>query len=108
MIIQTVPTPHFVDDYDIVLVSGVNLPFTIDPDAGDTIEFTKVPLAVQIHITEKAHAMDPDKKIPAKNITIYERHIASVVHSRREVAPPTPEQQFALKNLIQKLHPTVQ
>lgn len=97
----TQPTPEvkLVDDFDFVFDSGQFMPITVDKLAGDTIEFE--PDSVTVHLVRKPSLVDPEKTLPAEDITIFARHIISVQHRAREIAlvPVDPAWQKTLLEL---------
>jgi len=95
------PTPRKVDDYEFVFTSGYIMPVTIDNFLGDSIEFTDS--GVTIHLVAKPSIADPAQTMPAEDVTIFLRHLCSVVHRVRELIPQTVEQKLEWKKTLQEL-----
>jgi len=107
MIINSSVEPHIVDDYEIITVNGIPIVFSIDKEAGDTIDFRNSQV-IRVYLAPKPSQTDPDQKTPAEHITIYTAHALSMSCRTRAYVPPSKEQQEAVKKVIHKLHNTVQ
>lgn len=103
MIVTTPEVKHIVWDYEFMFASGMMLPLTVNPSAGDTIEFNDK--YITVNLKEKASLTDPTQTIPAEVITIFVNHLATNHHRIREVTDMTPEQRVewtkTLKGSIQ-------
>lgn len=97
---------HLVHDYDIVSRSGMVMPITIDVEAGDSIKYND--LTILIHLASKPSQTDPDRTLPAEDITIFTNQVFSIQSREREITLQTSEQKEAWKNLIHELGATVQ
>lgn len=105
----TVNTPEnkkIVDDYDFIFDSGMVMPVTIDPDAGDSVSFNAD--GVVITLVAKPNPNDVSKILPAEDITMFSRHLACVQHRRREIIQLTPEQQLEWRKALQEMGGTIQ
>lgn len=107
MIVNPHIEPHIVDEYDVLMDNGLLLPFTIDKDNGDTVDFDTSPLTIHFNLAAKRSISNPELMLPAEEITLFVKHIVSITHRTREVLPPTPDQQEQFKSL-HKLNPTIQ
>lgn len=108
MIIEIPEVKKILDDYDILFESGFMMPLTIDLDKGDTITFDDK--AILIHLTSKPSRNNPDKFLPAEDITVFTPHIISIQHRTREVTELTPNEKASWAKTWETLvpHPTVQ
>lgn len=93
--------PKKVYEYDFVLATGMLLPVTVDPTAGDTINFGDQ--QVHIHLVPKQHKFDITKMTPAEDITIFVPHLASVQKREREMIDMTPEQRYQYEQTLKEL-----
>lgn len=99
-------TNKLVEDYDFTMTSGLMLPVTLDLNAGDTIDFGLD--VILVYIASKPSITDPDKMLPAENMTIFVKHLVSVQHRTREVPDLTPEQAFEWKKTLADINKTIQ
>lgn len=83
MIIESLPEVRVVDDYDFQFVNGAMMPVTVDQSVGDTIEFG--PDRTKIHLAEKPSIQDSSKKLPAEDILVFNQHVITVQHRKREL-----------------------
>lgn len=90
MILKTPEVKRVVDDYDFVFSSGHVMPVSVDVDLGDSVEFTKY--GITINLTAKPSIHDPEKMLPAEDITIFARHLISVQHRKREIVELSPNE----------------
>lgn len=90
MIITTPLEKRTVDDYDVLFESGMVMPITVEPDAGDQIQFGDN--IIRVHLAAKPSRNNPEKSLPAEDITLFVRHILSIQHRVREVVEQTPEE----------------
>ena len=106
MIVTTPDTKKIVEDYDILLTSGMLMPITINLDAGDTIVFSDQ--VIKIHLVSKPSMNDPTKMLSAQEITIFTAHVISIQHMTREVIGLTPAEQFEWNKTMHETSGTVQ
>lgn len=106
MIINEPEVKRVVDDYDFVFISGQMMPVTIDKEAGDTVEIDKD--SVVINLTAKKSLTDPNRTLPAEEITIFAKHLISIQHRKREVVELTAEQKVSWMRTLQELNSTIQ
>lgn len=108
MILNSPEVKRIVDDYDIVFESGMMLNVTLDFSLGDEIHFTDS--QILITMASKPSKSDPTKLTTAEDNTVFLRHVASIVHRKREVLELNPEQKHELAKtwLDMTTHPTVQ
>lgn len=92
MLIQTPEVKKILDDYDILFQSGFMMPLTIDLEKGDTISFDDK--AILVHLAAKPSKSDPNKLLPAEDITVFTPHIISIQHRTRELVEPSPEEKL--------------
>lgn len=95
-----------VTEYDFVFTSGMMMPLTVDTLAGDKITFGTE--YIQAYLAPKPTLNDPDKFLPAENITLFTKHVLSIQQREREVTDMTPEQQFEWKRTLQEATGTIQ
>lgn len=95
MQIDTPEEFRIINDYDFVFETGMMIPFSLDLDLGDTIEFKDH--AVQVHRTPKPSPTDPDKMMPGEDTTVFLRTIATIQHRVRKVPVLTTEQKVGWK-----------
>lgn len=101
MRLETPPIVKVVHDYDITFDSGQFLPITVDTEAGDTIDFGDH--AVIIKLVQKPSLNDPDKLLPAEEITIFSKHITVVQHRTRKLTQLNPSQQAEWRKAFQEM-----
>ena len=106
MVVSSPEAKKILNEYDITSLQGIVLPVTIDLDAGDTIDFDEQ--VIRIHLSAKLSQLDPDRMLPAENITVFVKNIFTVQHRTREIVQETPEQREAWKGVLQELSQTVQ
>ena len=92
MILSTPDVKRTLHDYDIVFVSGMMLPITLDLNAGDTVDFSAE--AIVFFLSPKPSLNSPDTLLPAEDITVLKAHVVSIQHRVREVMELTPDQKF--------------
>lgn len=102
MEINTPEVKKKVIEYDFLLSSGIMLPITIDPEAGDTVSFTDG--GVVVHLEPKPSQNDPDVLIPGEDITVFARHLIAVTKREREVTQLTPDQKHQWRKTVQELN----
>src|SRR5690349_14127746 len=86
-------------DYEFVFSSGMAFPVTIDPSAGDSIEYLRG--LVHINLAAKPSPSDPSKFTPAETHVIYLRHVASSLKRERTIIELNEEQKNAWKKAFQ-------
>lgn len=108
MIIETPEVKRFLDDYDILFSSGLMMPVTVDLSKGDSISFDDK--AILVHLSSKPSQLNPDKTLPAEDITIFTPHILSIQHRVREVVDLSPNEQASYQKTLEDFvtHPTIQ
>lgn len=74
--------------------------FVVAKDLGDSIDFQRTPLAVELHFAEKSSLTDADAKLPPEDITILMQHVILVAHRSRMVTPPTREERDLFKQTL--------
>jgi hypothetical protein len=92
-------------DYEFLFNSGLNLQLTIDPDAGDTIEYLKG--IVHVHLAPKTNLTDPSSSQSAEDHTIFLRHVVSTLKKERFVVEMTKEQKEAWRQVYQEVSKSV-
>ena len=106
MIVTTPDETRTLDDWDITFASGMVLPLTLDAKAGDTISFTDN--EIQVKLVAKPNVSDPNKLLPAEDVTIYKAHVATVQHRERTITELTPEEKLAWQKTLHELTKTIQ
>lgn len=91
---------HEVDDYDFVFSSGQVMPITIDRAAGDEVDFTNTPLAIQIKLSPKPSIANPDVLLAAEEVTIFQTHLIAIQKRHRVVTSLSPEQRAQWKDAM--------
>lgn len=104
MIIQSPePEKRLLENYDFWFHNGNIFSLQIDKGAGDTVDFSASPTAIQIHLVEKPHRTLPDTTVPAEDITIFLSHIYTIIKKTEEMVPLTSEQQLQWQKTVQEL-----
>lgn len=94
------PKIKIVDDIDFVLAGGVIFSYTVDKEAGDTVETDKD--TITIHRAE-ALSVDGLTKVPAEDIVIFKQHLLYTTHRLREVTELTIAQKEEWAKTFQEL-----
>ena len=94
------PKKKTVIEYEFTFKGGTTLPVTIDEEAGDTVSFESVPLAVVIHLSEKPSLINASIRLPAEEITIFQAHLLAIQKRARVVEDLTDEQKQEFENFL--------
>jgi hypothetical protein len=105
MIVNSPEIKHVVDDYEVVLTTGMVFPLTIDRAAGDTIQLEDTRIVVKL--AAKPSLNDPAKVLPEEDVTVFMSHVVAIQHRLREVVELTPEQKHQWTKVVQELSGTV-
>ena len=89
--------PRKVFDYDFMFVHGVALPLTIDPEAGDTIDFEGTPGCIKIYLAAKPSNLDPSQHLPSEELTIIYDKLITFQKREREIRDLTWEERAELQ-----------
>jgi hypothetical protein len=92
-------------DYEFVFSSGMGLQVTVDPEAGDSVEY--VGGLVHIHIAPKASLNDPTQTTAAEDHTVFLRHVASSLKKERIVVELTKEQKDVWRKVYREVSKSV-
>lgn len=95
------PEPKIIEEYDVVLASGLGRPIIIDPDAGDYMVDNGD--RILFFIAERPSPIDPKAKTPAETIEFNKQHVAFVESRKRVVTPATIEQREFVNLTIKQL-----
>lgn len=79
------PEPKVVEQYDFTLRGGIVFPITIDPSAGDTIDFQDA--QVRAWKAPRVGQNDPTVGLPGEEIVIYRQWLLAYQHRSVEVVP---------------------
>ena len=92
--------PRIVQDYDFVFLNGVALPITIDPIAGDSIEFLADRAVVRL--SSKPSPSEVGSMMPAEETTIYMNNVILTTKRERSFIPASPEQRNDIRDFIKR------
>lgn len=106
MILTSPDTKRTVQDYDFTFIGGVVMPLTVDDSLGDTL--TTQGDKIFISLTPKRSMNDPEKFLPAEEITIFVPQLLAIQQRARVVEDLTPEQKDAWQKTLQELSSTLQ
>lgn len=107
MIVHAPEIKKVLDDYDFTFTGGMVMPITVDIEAGDTINFGRSDGTITIRLAQKPMLSDPEKLLPAEDISIYKQHLVAFQHRVRIVTNLTPEQQHEWMKTLKEMSPTV-
>lgn len=91
-------------DYDFLFTHGVKLPLTLDLNAGDSV--TDEGERFVVHLVAKPSKFDPEEILPAETAYVYKANLLTYVIRERQQRIPTPEEQFDMKQAVQRLAKT--
>lgn len=106
MRIESPTSLRIVEDYDICFESGMILPFTVDKSIGDSIEIND--LFVKVNLVASQSPNDPDRTLPAREVTVFVSKIASIEKRTREVVALTSDQKAEWHKTFKELSKTIQ
>lgn len=101
---MTVTTPQVkktVEDYDVIFSTGIGVTYTIDPAVGDSITIGSE--TIRISLAPKVSQADPTMLLPAEDVVIFMKHVASIQHRSRIVVELTPEEKADWTKTFQSL-----
>ena len=88
--------PKKVHDYDFTFTNSFMMSFSLDFEAGDTIDFGEPGLA-KVYMSPKPSPTDSSVILPYEDTTIYMDKVITVQHREREIVPLNFEQELELK-----------
>lgn len=100
------PKTKTIEDYDFTFDTGLSRSISIDKEAGDTVDFTSHPVAVQIHLSPKPSTVNFEVKSPPEDITVFIAKLLSIDKRTREVEDLTYEQKAQWTKTFQEMSNT--
>jgi len=91
MIISSKLKTKIYKDYDFMFSQGIMIPISIEPEAGDSIEFFED--TIKVYLAKRVSPTDSTVIMPAEEKTFFKTHLIAIEHRTREVEPLTPEAQ---------------
>ena len=88
-------------DINFTLVSGILFPVTLDIAEGDSITYSED--KALIRYSAKPSFSDPTKMLPAENVIIFMKHVASVQTKEREVVELTTDEKANLQKMFRDM-----
>lgn len=92
-------------DYEFVFSSGMGLAITVDPEAGDSIEYLDG--IIHIKLAAKPGLSDSSQSQGSEDHTIFLKHVASNIKRERTVVELTPEQKEVWKKVYKEVSNSV-
>jgi hypothetical protein len=106
MEIKEVVKTKDVMDCDFHFVNGNRMQFTLDLEAGDSVEETDE--LFRVVTVAKPNLIDPEEVSPEETVTLYKRNLTVAGVRLRKQALPTEEQLFNMRKLLHNLPAEVQ
>lgn len=101
------PVKKIIEEYDFSFRDGLDQSYSVDQEAGDTIDIDTYPHAIVLNLVARP-SIDPARKYPARQVTIFTNHLLSITKRVREVEEPTEEQKELIRLTVQEISKTIQ
>lgn len=95
------PKVKIVRDLDFTFINGVVMSYTIDEEAGDSMEYP-TPETIVIHLAART-SVDELSFTPAEDITIYVKNLCSIEHRKRQVTERTLAEKIEWQKTFQEM-----
>jgi len=85
MIISSKLKTKIYKDYDFMFSQGIMIPISIEPEAGDSIEFFED--TIKVYLAKRVSPTDSTVIMPAEEKTFFKTHLIAIEHRTRPQRP---------------------